>query len=201
MKKYNRNKRASYKTHARKIEVHDACDTHDTCDTHEKHDTHDTLKSIHIHVLYDGYNRTPYDNKCIPATPRKDKTRIYIGMLNAMHDIFDTPKQHTHRANGEYHAFIPQHDTDYMPPEHMMETYTRTYTETKRVKCIIFNTHGDMIHYGTFRRTIYMHNNSITYTLHRADRSIEVKPYHTAHTIKGYTEHELHMHDVELYQV
>ena len=191
MKKYNREKRASYKTHARNINTHD---THDTCDT-------PNIKHIHINMKYDGYNRTPYDNKCVPATPRKNKTRIYIGMLNAMHDIFNTPEQRTYRANAEYHAFIPQHNTDYMPPEHMMEEYTRSYTETKRVKCIIFNTHGDMIHYGTFRRTIYMHDKHIIYTLHRADRSIEVKPYHTTHTIKGYTEHQLHEHGVELYQV
>lgn len=191
MKKYNRDKRASYKTHARNTQIDDNCDA-----TKQ----HNPYKNIHISVKYDGYNRTQYDN-CIPATPHRNNTRKYVGMINAINSIFNTDKPQLHTANAKYKAFIPQQDTDYQPPEHMMDEYTRNYTETKRVKCIIFNTRGEMMHYGTFIRTINMWNGHATYTLHRANRSIEVKLYHTAHTIKGYTEHELHEHNVELYQI
>lgn len=192
MKKYNRNKRAKYKTHARKIEVYDACDTHDTCDT---------LKTIKIPVRYDGYNHTQYD-RCVIRYPHKRKAQIYVGMINAMHDVFPTQHtRHTHIDNAEYHTFIPQHDTDYMPPEHMMDEYTRNYTDIKRVKCIIYNKQNEMIHYGIFTRQIHMYNNKLTITLHRADRSIEVKLYTPINKIHGMTLQELRKYNVEIYQI
>lgn len=201
MKKYNRNKRGTYRQATRRR-------TH----THESYDGRDGRtrkllnKRIHIPMRYDGCNRIEY----IADAYKKERdthAQIHIGVTNAMNEIFpeiNAPHNaKTHKGTAPYRKRVITH-TDHMPPEHMMkEMHDRyTYTETRRVKCIIYNSEGEMIYTGIFRRTLKTDGEHIHVTLHRADRSIDVKPYRPMNnTIHGVTLAEIYAHDVEIYQI
>lgn len=191
MKRYNRDKRAIYKQRTRNTQTHDTCDGRDRA------------KRIHIKVRYANYNRIEYIPVIYRRT-RNNKEQTYVNIVNTINDIFpqiNAPHtRHIYRANAEYKKFIPPH-TDYTAPEHMMDEYTRSYTRIERVKCIIYN-NDEMIHAGVFKRTITTDGEHIQITLHRANRSIEVRPYIPhADTIHGVTIREIYEHDVEIYKI
>lgn len=193
MKKYNREKRNTYKAHNRKH-------THkngDDCGAPNSH------KRIHIPIRYDGYNHTNY---CVIryGNTHKHTARTYVAVTNIINEIcpeINAPHTaRTHLGTAPYHRFIPQ-ATDYMPPEDMMATYTYTYHDTRTAKCIIFDADGTLIHYGIFRRTIDIHDGTATITLHRGDRNIEVRPYIPAtDTINGVPTREIRKH-AEMYHL
>ena len=75
MKKYNRDKRARYNAHIKKI------NTHDTCDAHDRYNR------IHIHVRYDRYNHTEYI-PIIYGKTRDTHAQTYVNITNLVNDIF-----------------------------------------------------------------------------------------------------------------
>lgn len=192
MKKYNRDKRAKYNAQNKNMQMHDTRNAQNTCKT----------SRIHIHVKYDGYNKTIYIPVVYGKT-RDTRVRTYIGMTNAIRQIFPeldrAHTQPTRRANAPYKRFIPPR-TDYARPkeEEAPEIYRR-----ERVKCIIYNEDGDkMIHYGTFIRTIHIKHGDATYMLHRNDRSLQVFPHIPfGDTINGVDIHDIWEHKVEIYKI
>lgn len=191
MRQYNRYKRATNKLKTRKItQMHDKCDGRN--------------RQIHIHIRYANYNRIEYV-KVIHGKTRNNKAQTYVNMTNAMNEIFpeiNAPhNKHTHRATAPYHKYIPTR-TNYTAPEGMMDKYIYKYTDTRRVKCIIYNTKNEMIHYGIFRRTKEINGRHITITLHSSDRSIQVKPYiPMTNKIHGIELKEIYRHGVEIYRI
>jgi len=195
MIKYNRRKRGTYNARTRRIHINDAYS-----DTHR-------AQRIHIHIAphYDGYNRTEYARTIYNKT-RDNSARTYVNITNTINDIFpqiNAPHNaHTHRATAPYHKHIPQ-ATDISPPDPDTQEHT-IYRDTRRVKCIIFNAHNEMIHYGIFSRTrtVNLTTRTATYTLHRNKRSIEVQPYIPTTThIHGISIQEIRAHGVEFYHI
>ena len=205
MKKYNRDKRARCKANTR-TQADAMRDKH----TQDKHDTHDT--HIHVAIKYDGYNHTQYDKPIVRHT-RKSNAQRYVGMTNAINDIFpdiNAPHNaHTHRANCEYHKFIPTTATPPRTAPEDLNNRISTYSDTRTVKCIIFNARDEIIYIGTLRRTIYIKRyskytelNDVIITLHRGDRNIQVSAYiPLVDTIHGVSIHEIRAHGVELYHI
>lgn len=191
MKKYNRDKRASYNARMKNI------NTHETCDARNK-------PRIHIHIHYDGYNHTEY----IPIIYRKtrnNKAHIYTSMTNAIRDIFPSidasHTQHTYRATAIYHKYIPQ-ETYYTRPEPEPDTINK---DTRTVKCIIINDNEDIIYIGMMRRTrtVNITQGTIDITLHRGTRTM--RAYERAidldRIIHSITVREIKAHDVEIYYI
>lgn len=199
MKKYNREKRATYKQHTRNIKIYDSCD---------EYDGRNNTQHIHIHIRYDGYKRIKYD-KGIFTRKTQSKAQRYVNITNAINDIFpeiNAPHNaHTYRANCEYHTFIPQ-ATDYTAPEDLNNIHS-TYEDTRTAKCVIFNTQDEIIHYGWIRRTIHIdrygkHHADVNITLHKGDRDFKVHTYiPRTDTIKGISIQELRKNNVELYHI
>ena len=197
MKKYNRDKRATYNAHARKINTHDSYDAHDA---------HDRYNRIHIDIRYDGQARTTYTQPILRSTHSAKRAQVqkYVGIPNAVNDIFpeiNAPHNaHIYRGTAPYKRFIAQ-ETDYTRPIDM-DDYT--HTNTKRVKCVIFNAQDKMIYYGVFTRTraVNYRTHETHITLHRADRSIEVRAYiPTTDKIHGVDIKEIYRHGIELYHI
>ena len=189
MKKYNRDKRASYNARNKKI------------NTHETYNAHNKYKRIHIQIRYANYNHIEYV-PVIYGKTRNNKAQTYVNITNVINDIFPEINKphtaHTYRATAEYHRYIPQ-ETDYTRPEY---DDTRTTYRRERVKCIIYNDKQEIIHYGIFIRTIEINDKNATYKLHRSNRYIEVKPFIPfTQTINGVDIHEIWRHNVEIYRI
>lgn len=192
MKKYNRDKRATYNARIKNINTHDICDTHDK------------YKRIHIKIHYDGYDRIEY----IPIIYRKtrnNKAHIYTSMTNAIRDIFpsiDAPHTaHTYRATAPYHKYIPQ-ETYYTRPKQEPDT---VYEDTRTVKCIIMNDKEEIIYIGMMRRTrtVNTTQGTIDIMLYRNKRKMQayeraIDPDRIIHSV---TVREIKAHDVEIYYI
>ena len=199
MRRYNKDKRATYKQYTRKIKIYD---TRDGCDGRNN------MQHIHISIRYDGQRHTQYD-KGVFIHKTQSKAQKYVNITNAINDTFpdiNAPHNaHTYRANCEYHTFIPQH-TDYRAPEDLNNAHS-TYEDTRTAKCVIFNAHDKVIYYGWMRRTIHIdrygkHHADVKITLHKGDRNFEVHTYiPLTDTIKGVSIQELRKNDVELYHI
>lgn len=190
MKKYNRDKRKTYKTRIRNIHKYDKCDGNDK------------YKRIHIRIHYDGYNQTEYV-KVIYGKTRDTHAQKYVNITNTINDIFPEINEphiaRTYRANAPYRKFIPQ-QTNYTRPKE--EEYTRTIYEYDRVKCIIYDDKLEMIYYGILRRSIYINKDSIEYMLHKGNRSIRVKKFIPfTDKINGVDIKEIMKHNVEIYRI
>lgn len=201
MQKYNARKRGTYRqatqaTTQRINAQHDKCDGHDACDRY---------KHIHIRIKYDTYNRNGYISDIYRKT-RDTHAQRYTNIVNAINEIFpeinEPHTQHTHRANAEYHKFIPHApEIPYTAPENAF-TYTRHTTDTDTVKCIIYGTNDQILHIGWMKRTIETHDTNIRITLHRNDRHMDVHPYvPRTDTIHGVPLMEIYRNKVEIYQV
>lgn len=197
MKKYNRERRATYNAHVRKINTHDTCDGHDT---------HDTYKQVHVHMRYDGQKRTVYTPTLFKRTSTaRIQKRKHVDIPNAINDIFpdiNAPDNaHIYTGTAPYKQFIPQ-ETHYTRPIDADEEHI--HTSTKRAKCVIYNRKDEIIYCGIFNRTrtIDYATHEAHTTLHRADRSIEVYPYiPTTDTIYGMDIKEVYKYDVEFYHI
>lgn len=175
--------------------------------THEGHDKrNDTYARIHIPIRYDNCNATTY-MPVIYGKTRDTHAQRYVGMHNAIREIFPSIEQphtqHIHRATAEYHTYIAQ-ATDYTRPR-MNADETSDHADYKpRTKCIIFNAHDKLIHYGIFGRTRtinYITRETHT-TLHRANRSYEVYPYiPRTDTILGVSVALIKAQGVEIYHI
>lgn len=193
MKRYNREKRGTYKTRMNKHRY-----------THEKRERRNRSKCIHIHIHYDGYNRTEYI-PIIYTKARDNKARTYVGITNIIRDIFpsiDAPHtHHIHRATATYHKYIPQ-TTHYTRPEQEPDTINK---DTRTVKCIIMNDNEDIIYIGKMRRTrtVNYTKGTIDIMLHRNKRTMQayeraINPDRIIHSI---TVREIKAHDVEIYYI
>lgn len=197
MKRYNRDKRATYGARTRA-----QARMQDTHDTRERRNPY---KRIHIRVIYDGYNHTEYV-PIIYGKTRDTRAQAYVNTVNAINDIFpdiNAPHAtHVYRAITPYHKYIPQ-ATTYTAPEGMMDAHTYKYApKIERKKCIIYGTQDKIIYMGILRRKIETQDDDVHITLYRGDRMIRVKPYiPRTETIHGVTIQEIYKHDVEFYQI
>lgn len=193
MKKYNREKRAIYNSRINKHRY-----------THENRERRNRSKRIHIHIHYDGYNRTEYIPIIYKKT-RNNKAHTYVGMTNAIRDIFpdiDAPHtQHVHRATATYHKYIPQ-ATTYTRPEPEPDTINK---DTRTVKCIIMNDNEEIIYIGKIRRTrtVNYTKGTIDIMLHKGTRTMQayeraINPDRIIHSI---TVRDIKAHDVEIYYI
>lgn len=203
MKKYNTRKRATY-NQASTQKTHTLNATHNTQKARKTH------KDIHISIRYDGYARTKYDNGILHDR-HASKDQIYTNITNAVNDTFpeiNAPRNaHTHRALSPYKSVIlTEPDIPYTPPSELNK-HTSEYESTARKKCVIFNTHDEIIYMGVFTRTIHITrigktHGTATITLYRNDRSIQVYPYiPRTNNIHGMTLKDIREHDVELYHI
>ena len=190
MKKYNKEKRAGYKAY-----IH----TH----AYHKHDTHDAYnpyKYIHISPRYDTYNSTTYIVEF--ARSRDTHAQQYIAITNAINDIFpdiNAPHNaHTYAGVAPYRKYIIG-DTNIQRPR-QLETPS-TYTDTKRAKCMVYNKRGEFIYAGHIRRTIEIYDDTVTVTLHMADRHMRVYPYMPTEGRCGFTVEDLRKYGVEFYHI
>lgn len=207
MKRYNKDRRAINKARTRTMR--------DTCDAQNTRKT----PRIHIPIKYDGYAQTTY-MKVIYGKTRNTKERTYVGVTNAINELFpeiNAPHNaHTYRANAPYRKYIltggiyrtPLHtfsDEPDRPRRHEGNGEPRSIqTETRMAKCIIFDADDRIIHYGWLRRTkkIYRDAPYIRIILHRNDRTLEVRPYMTGKKqIHGVDIAEIQAHDVEMYYI
>lgn len=212
MKKYNRDKRARCKANTR-TQVDAMRDKH----TQDTHDTHgeDRRTRIHITIRYDGYKQTQYDKEII-RVKRTSEAQRYVNITNTINDIFpeiNAPhNKHIHRANCEYHKFIPPRTRKSYTEERIPGEYEFTYldtTDTRTVKCIIFNSKDEIIYTGKLRRTIktYIYGGEngkphAEITLHKGDRDLRVRPYiPLMDTIHGVSIEYIRAHGVELYHI
>ena len=207
MKKYNTRKRATY-NQASTQKTHTLNATHNTQKTRKTH------KDIHISIRYDGYARTKYDNGILHDR-HTSKEQTYTNITNALNDTFpeiNAPHNaHTHRAIAPYkRVILTEPDIPYTAPSDLQSDPTNIHTEyenTARKKCVIFNTHDEIIHMGVFTRTIHIdrygkYHGTATITLYRNDRSIQVYPYiPRTNNIHGMTLKDIREHDVELYHI
>ena len=84
MKKYNRDKRGTYNAHMKKMHTHEKCNAR---------------PRIHIPIHYDGYNRIEYIT-IIHTKTRNNKAHTYIGMTNAMNELFpEINAPHTNKTH------------------------------------------------------------------------------------------------------
>ena len=174
-------------------------------------DTHndacnDRYARIHIQIKYDNYNATAYI-PVIYGKTRDTHAQRYVGMHNAIREIFPSIEQphtqHIHRATAEYHRYIAQ-KTDYTRPQLSADETSDHADYQPHTKCIIFDAHDKLIHYGIFGRTRtinYITRETHT-TLHRANRSFEVYPYiPRTDTILGVSVAHIKAQGVEIYQI
>lgn len=195
MKRYNRDKRATYKTRTRATRTHDtcdACDTHDTCD-------------IHIPVKYDGYKRTIY-MRVIHGKTRDTHAQIHVGVTNAIRTTFpelDTHTAQTHMATAPYRIHPPEYTPTHRP--RYMTNEDTIIKDTRTVKCIIYNTHDEIIYIGMMRRTRVVNTTqgTIDITLHRNDRTMDAYEYAVAPDtrIHGVKACDIRAHGVEIYRI
>ena len=191
MIKYNRDKRGTYNArinkHRRTGEICDRCDR------------------IHTRIRYDGCDKIEYI-PIIYGKARDTHERTYVSVTNVMNEIFpeiNAPHNtHIYRATAPYRKFIiTQPAIPHTAPEHMMDEYRYTATRTGRVKCIIYS-NDKIIYTGVLRRTIEIDGKDIRITLHKANRSIQVKPYiPMTDEIHGVPIREIYKHDVEIYKI
>lgn len=191
MKKYNRDKRATYNARMKNI------NTHDTCEASNR-------PRIHIQIKYANYNRIEYI-RIIHGKTRDTHAQQYVSVMNAINDIFpDINAPHTahiHRATATYHKYIPQ-ATTYTRPEPEPDTI---HKDTRTVKCIIMNDNEEIIYIGKMRRTrtVNYTKGTIDITLHRGTRTMQayeraINPDRIIHSI---TVREIKAHDVEIYYI
>ena len=151
MKRYKQAKRGAYKARTRKTYTYDICDGRDR----------DTRTQIHIPIRYDGYKRTIYV-KVIHGKTRNNRARTYVGMTNAMNEIFpeiNAPHNaRTHRGTAPTRKYAPPEYTRTRVKHTFNEEEDEIHKDTRRVKCILLYTDGTIAHMGIFRRT------RITYT-------------------------------------
>lgn len=189
MKRYNREKRGTRNAHMKKMHTHEKCNVR---------------PRIHIHIKYDGYNKTEYI-PIIYTKTRDNKARTYVGITNIIRDIFpsiDAPHtHHIHRATATYHKYIPQ-TTHYTRPEQEPDTINK---DTRTVKCIIMNDNEEIIYIGRIRRTrtINYTKGTIDIMLHKGTRTMQayeraINPDRIIHSI---TVREIKAHDVEIYYI
>jgi len=195
MKKYNKDKRARYKLHTRRLNINDKCDAQNV---------QNKIKQIHININYDGYNRIEY-MPIIFGKTRNNKAQKYINITNTINDIFpdiNAPHNaHIYRAIAPYIPTAPI--PPYTRPEYTEEDYgIFKYTDTKSAKCIIFNAQDEVIYYGIIRRTIKIYGRDAIIYLHKGERTINVRPYiPLMDEIKGVSIDEIRAHGVELYHI
>ena len=200
MKKYNRERR-----NTRNARAHAQSRTYEKYD---ERDGRDRYARIQITPRYDTHNRDGYIADVYRRT-RDTHAQEYVGMTNAMREIFpemDTHTEHVYRGTAPYkqHILTPP-DTPYTPPREQIDVTD----DLARVKCVIFKD-DEIIHMGVFIRTRttitkYTVSRTETHTvikLHRGDRSIEVRAYiPPTPTIHGLTLSEIRKHGVELYHI
>lgn len=203
MKKYNRDKRAKYNAHIKKMHMHDTCNAHDK------------RTRIHINVHYDGYNHTQYV-KIIYGKTRDTHAQTYVNTTNAIRDIFpELDKEHTshvYRANAPYRKYPQNNETPYTRAlkwqEHVMEESMKEqtiYKETRTVKCILMNYDEEIMYIGMMRRTrtINVSQHTIDITLHRNKRTMKayeraIDPDRIIHSV---TVRDIKAHGVEIYYI
>ena len=191
MQRYNKDKRAIYKTriYKKRIYKREACKAANTS-----------------RVRYDGYNRIEY-MPIIYGKTRSNKQQSYVNMTNAINEIFpeiNAPHNaHIYRGTAPYRKFIVSPpEIPRTAPENMMSEHVRIHKNTKRAKCIIYNDEDKIIYIGIIRRTIETDEKHIKITLHRADRNIQVQPYiPRTDKIHGVTLNEIYRHNVEIYHI
>lgn len=194
MQKYNRDKRARYNAHIKKINTHDTCDG-------QAHKAH---MNITIHVRYDGHAQTIYI-PIIYGKTRNTHAQRYVNIHNAIRDVFpsiDAPHtKHIYRATCEYHKYIPQ-ETYYTRPEPEPDTIM---TDTHTAKCIIMNDNDEVIYIGHIRRTriVNVTKGTIEITLHKGDRHMTAyeRATNPDMIIHGITIRDIKAHDVEIYHI
>lgn len=194
MKKYNRDKRAKYNAHIKRMQ------THDTCNAHDKR------IRIHIDVHYDGYNHTQYV-KIIYGKTRNTHAQTYVNVTNAIRDIFpEIDKEHTahtYRANAPYRKHPPEYIHRETPK--YMKLEDNITKDTRTVKCIIMNDDEDIIYIGMMRRTRITNatRGTINITLHRNKRTMQAyeRAVDLDRVIHGMTIREIKTHDVEIYYI
>lgn len=195
MQRYNKDKRATYKQHARKIKIYDTCDAYDG-----QHN----IQRIHINIRYDTYNKNKYIADVYRKT-RDTRAQTYVNITNAINDIFPSinapHNAHTHRAICEYHKFIPQ-ETYYTQPDGEPDTI---HKDTRTVKCIIMNDEDDVIYIGMMRRTRTVNHTqgTIDITLHRGTRTMQAyeRAVDLDRIIHGVKIKDIKAHDVEIYYI
>ena len=184
MKKYNREKRASYKTHK-----------------YTRTNTQREGYKPQIHARYDGYKRTEYIVEYARTSDRH--AQEYVRSVNAINEIFpDINAPHnaqTHLANAPYKQFIAQEPS--VPYTRPAEEERSIYTDTRRAKCVIYNEQGKLIYFGIIRRTIEIHDDDIRITLHKGDRQMQAYTYAPAEDVYGYTVKQLHERNIEFYHI
>lgn len=198
MKRYNRDKRGTYNARTRKINIHEVCDTHE----------YDIYKHIHIKPHYDGYSDIRYDTPVI-RPPRTNKTHIYIGIHNAIRDIFphiDAPHtQHIYRGTAPTHKIPPEYTRREIPRYMMNEDKEHINKDTRTVKCIIMNDKDEVIYIGNIRRTreVNYTRGTIHITLHKGERTINAheRAIDPNMKIHGITVSDIKAHDVEIYYI
>lgn len=194
MKKYNRDKRASYNAHIKNMH------TYDTCNANDKY------RRIHINVHYDGYNHTEYV-KIIHGKTRDTHAQTYVNVTNAIRDIFpELDKEHTahtYRATSPYRKHPPEYIYREIP--RYMKDEEHITKDTHTVKCIIMNDDEDIIYIGMMRRTrtVNMTRHTIDITLHKGTRTMQAyeRAVDLDRIIHGMTVREIRAHDVEIYYI
>lgn len=181
MRHYNRNTRATHRRAFHTPYAYEACDSH-------------------ARAIYGGYKRTIY----IADTPATRDTRAtdYVRFVNAVNAvnaiITDTQPTAVHLPRAPYRQYTPTIDyiTRPTPPQ------PSTHTDTRRVKCAVFNKYDKLIWYGVIRRTRVITGDAVSITLHNSGgEDMRVYPYIPAHNVHGYTPRELREHNVECYHV
>lgn len=129
------------------------------------------------------------------ARTRDTHASNYARMFNAVHTVIK-PHTQTHLPRAPItRAITPS--TPYQPPDTLNASYTYHYTDTRTVKACVYS-HDKLIWYGQIRRTLAIHGDTVTITLHRGTRDFHVKPY-IPDTTNGYTFTDLTAHQVECY--
>lgn len=198
MKKHIKARRTQYKSHLRR-----AKHTLDTCGTRNT-----TIGRIRIPIRYDGYARTEYV-KVVYGKTRDTRTHTYISVTNTINEIFpeiNAPHNaHTYRGTAPYRKYIPTQGARIRDNEYPHDTKPEPIqTDTRSVKCIIYNRDDEIIYIGMMRRTktTYWSHPYIEITLHRNDRTMTAYPYIPLDKeIHGVPMAEIRAHGVELYHI
>lgn len=185
MKRYNREKRAGYKTHTRA----------------RKHAQREGYKP-QIHARYEGYKRIEYIAEY--ARGRDTHEQIYVNTTNAINAIFpDINAPHnaqTHLPRAPYRQRIPEAPRN--PRTRPEYESTQIHTDTRKAKCMIYDRYGILIYFGIIRRTREIREGELHITLHKGDRHIEAYAYVPADKdIYGYTIQQLRAHNIEFYHI
>lgn len=184
MKRYNKDKRATYNTHINKRATYEPYNRH-------KHGTRE---------LYDGYKRTIYVADT-PATQPHIKTDNYISVENMKRVFTDEPR--VYKATMPYKKYVicePE------PPitRPIQPTLTPIY-KRERAKCVIYDHTGTRIlGYDIFIREMLYDRETDTLDIHliRGDRRLKVYPYMPAtDNIYGVPTRDLHRYEIECYHI